>query len=99
MKKYLIVILTAIIIGSTFAYYVFSVNKNESVMALKEVNKKVYVFQLGVFSSKENANNKINVVNPSTIKQINEYYYVYGAVYSDIYLVSLFKKYYEEYNI
>lgn len=98
MKKYIVVVISAILIGSVFAYYIFYITDEDTVLAMNE-EEKVYLFQLGVFTSLENANAKKEESGSAIIKQINEYYYVYGAVYSDIYLVSTLKDYYDENNI
>lgn len=98
MKKYIFVVLSALIIGTGFAVYIFSTASEDSILAISE-NEKVYLFQLGVFSSYENAVDKQNCSDAAIIEQINEYYYVYGAVYSDIYLVSILKEYYDDADI
>lgn len=98
MKKYLVVIISAICIGGVFAFFIFSTSSEETLLALQE-EEKVYIFQLGVFSSLDNANNYVYSSDAAIIKQVNEYFYVYGAIYSDIYLVTNLKSYYEEHNI
>lgn len=98
MKKYIVVIVLAVVIGSVFAYFIFSSTSSDIALAMSE-DEKVYLFQLGVFSSSENAEKKKVECDTAIVEKINEYYYVYGAVYSDIYLVSMLKDYYDESNI
>lgn len=98
MKKYILVVVSAVLIGSVFAVYIFSVSKENTIVAMN-VEEKVYIFQLGVFSSLENANLKVSESKSAIVEKVNEFYYVYGAIYSDIYLVSNLKEYYENNNI
>ena len=95
MKKYIIVILLAIFIGGIFAYIFLNSPINKTMSVNKE-DQKVFLFQLGVFKNKDNA---YNLGNNNIVKEINEYYYVYGAILSDIELINTMKEYYEFNNI
>lgn len=97
MKKYLLVVLSAVVIGSIFALYIF--DKDFDSVNVMDEELTAYVFQLGVFTSEDNANSLKDTVGASITVKVNEYYYVYGAVYTDVYLVSNLKTYYEENDI
>lgn len=98
MKKYIIAVLIAGTIGLVFAFFIFNKTSDDDLLASNDAHK-VYLFQLGVFSDFDNADAQKEKSGAAIITQINEYYYVYGAIYSDINLVSLIKNYYDELDI
>ncbi|MFI3261062.1 MAG: hypothetical protein R3Y13_05065 [bacterium] len=101
MKGYLYAVISAIIVGGGFAIFIFctSSTDNDAITVLAGSSEKVYLFQLGVFSSEDNAIAMQEKSTSAIIDQINDYYYVYGAIYSDIYLVSILKDYYDSIGV
>lgn len=98
MKKYIIAFVSAVAVGSLFAFYMFGTEKEESLKVSSEVQKG-YLFQLGVFSNMENATNFSQDIGSSTIIQEGVYYYVYGALYTNEYLVGNIRSYYDSKDI
>lgn len=96
MKKYIFAILSAVLIGGVFAIYIFSSDySSEDVLAFENANHSVYLFQLGVYSSLENANSYASSLESYIIKEVGDLYYIYGAIYSELDLVSTLKSYYD----
>lgn len=94
MKKYLIVILLAIVSGSFLAFLTF---KNHTVDALSK--KEAYIFQVGVFKSKNNALKRANGFSSSIIMLENDYYHVYTNIFTNKSLAEIIKKYYDDNDI
>ena len=99
MKKYFIAVAAALIFGGGFAFCIFSSSTKSDELAFENTGEKVYIFQMGVYSSEENANNYASTLESSLIKKIGELYYVYGAVYSEINLISILKTHYDNKKI
>ena len=99
MKKYFIAVAAALIFGGGFAFYIFSSSGKTDELAFENTGEKAYIFQMGVYSSEDNANNYASTLESSLIKKIGELYYVYGAVYSEVNLISTLKKNYDEKKI
>ncbi len=99
LKKYFIAVISALLVGGLLAMYIFSSKTtDDEVFAISDLNK-VYLFQMGVYSNLENASDSINELHSAIVKEYNNYYYVYGAIYSDTYLVNILKNYYDEEKI
>lgn len=98
MKKVILIILLGILLGSGFAYYMFS-NIEENVAAVISDNNTAIAFQVGVFSVYENANNASKNYDSSFIYQENSNYRVFIAIYQDQEIINLLKEYYAEKNI
>ncbi len=98
MKKYLIIILLAIITGGLFAIFIFSKNNTEDVIVNTEVVK-VYLFQIGVFKNLNNAEVLSTQHSSSIIVNEKDLYWVYTAIYNDEKLIEKYKKYLNEKNI
>jgi hypothetical protein len=94
MKKYITVVLLAILTGSILGYYTFHGFKASA----KDI-KQVYLIQLGVYSSKENAINKRVKMSNSIIIKEGDYYHVYANIFSSSSLVDKVKKYYDNKKI
>ncbi|MDE5889006.1 MAG: SPOR domain-containing protein [Bacilli bacterium] len=92
MKKILIVILCAIMIGGGAAFYLFN-----KIVVKAEVDEKTLVnaFQIGAFSNYDNAE-RIAVRNNGIVVADEDIYRVYVAVLSDQEAIKKMKKYYEE---
>lgn len=97
MKKICIVVLVAILIGFSFAIYIF----NGIATTIEETNNdnKVYAFQVGVFSIYENAQKLALTFDNAYIYQDNDKYRVFLAIYQDPEIVSYMSDYYESKNV
>lgn len=98
MKNYLIAVISAAVVGSVLALYIYSKNEVENIEVSNEVYK-VYMFQLGVFSEEENAKEYIENTEYGIIEEDKGLYYIYGALYSNEELVIQLKNYYDENDI
>lgn len=97
MKKFLIVCISGVAVGSIFAYTLFSrVNNSFSEGGYTE---DVYAFQVGVYSVYNNALNASKKYNNSYIYQDENKYRVFLAIYKDQELVKDMRKYYEDKNV
>lgn len=94
MKKYLVVILLAIVSGSILAFFTF---KNYTVDALSK--RDAYLFQVGVFKSEKNALKRTNSFSSSIMILENDYYHVYTHIFTNKSLAEIIKKYYDENDI
>lgn len=75
MKKYLKVIIGAVLVGSIFAYIFYRDIKKE-VNAVMNTANKIYLFQVGVFINEKNASNFQNDFKSSIVYYDNEYHRV-----------------------
>ncbi len=93
MKKVLIIILGAILIGGGLAYIVFNkiVFKEEDTVNTKVVN----AFQIGVFSNYDNAL-KVADRNNGVVIMDDDLYRVYVAILSDKEAIKKVSSYYEK---
>ncbi|MBR1413836.1 MAG: hypothetical protein IJ574_04120 [Bacilli bacterium] len=97
MKKVLITILVAVLVGSLFAVYVF---KNiEEGIALTTSNNEVTAFQVGVFSNYDNALKQANNFKSSIVVHDDNYYRVFIAMYHDEKIIKLMQDYYQDISI
>ena len=55
MKKFLLSILLAIMVGSVFGFIIYKRFNKEELTVASILSKQVYAFQIGVFEDKENA--------------------------------------------
>lgn len=89
MKKYLKVVILAVVIGGVLAYFFYKDIKTE-VKAITSKEEKVFLFQVGVFKSFDNASKLREKYETSTIYKDGEYYRVIiGVVHSDDALAKL----------
>ena len=97
MKKYIITILIAIIIGACLGIYSFNKFKEDNVKTVFSFNKnQAYAFQIGVFDTFENAEKLAEKYGGLVILD-NEKYRVYIAISNDT--INLLKTYYDEKKI
>ena len=75
MKKYLKIIIGAVLVGGIFAYILYIDIKKE-VNAVTNTTNKIYLFQVGVFKNEKNALNYKNNFENSIIYYDKEYYRV-----------------------
>lgn len=96
MKKVLLSILIAIIIGFSFGY-IFLKRFNMSKVSTSDIVN-IYAFQVGVYKNYNNALNVSNINNGIIIND-NDSYRVYSAFLSDMEIVNNLKEYYKTNNI
>lgn len=98
MKKVLFISLLGILIGSVFAFYMFS-NIEKSVAAVISKDNTAIAFQVGVYSVRDNAINASKKYDSSFIYQDENNYRVFIAIYQDQEIINLLKEYYTKNNI
>ncbi len=98
MKRNLYVITIALTLGAVFAIYIFE-NQELSTMPAVVTSGKVYYFQLAMFENEANAKTYLENIEYGIIKKESDFYYIYGALYSNEYLVEKLKNYYTLNNI
>ena len=91
MKKVLLILLSAILLGSGLAYLMF----NKIVLNDKEEMKIVKAFQIGVYSNYDNAL-KIAERNNGVVIMDDSLYRVYVAILSDKEAINKVKRYYDK---
>lgn len=97
MKKFLITIIIAVIVGACLGIYSFNKFKEEDVKTVFSINKnQAFAFQVGVFDTFENAETLAEKYGGLVILD-NEKYRVYTAIVSDT--LNLIKNYYNEKGI
>lgn len=90
MKKGVLVVLFAIMLGGGFAYFLFNkVVVKEDVIS----NKKVFAFQVGAFTSYDNAH-KVAERNNGIVVDDSDIYRVYVAILNDDEAIIKLKEYY-----
>ena len=97
MKKILIIILVAILMGSAFAIYFL--NGISKTIEQSVNDNKVYAFQVGVFSVYENAKNLASSYDNAYVYQDEDKYRVFLAIYRDPEIISYMSNYYEDNNV
>lgn len=83
MKKYLIIIIGAILIGVSCAFLVYK-NIDQEVNIAMNTSNTVYVFQVGVFKIKDNAYNYLKEFSSGVVFQDEEYYRVFIGITSNL---------------
>ena len=97
MKKYIITILVAIIVGACLGIYSFNKFKEDDIKTVFNMSKnQAYAFQIGVFDTFENAE-KLAEKNGGLVVLDNEKYRVYASIVNDT--LNLMKSYYNEKGI
>lgn len=97
MKKILIIILVAILMGSAFAIYFL--NGISKTIEQSVNDNKVYAFQVGVFSVYENAKNLASSYDNAYVYQDEDKYRVFLAIYRDPEIITYMSNYYEDNNV
>lgn len=93
MKRNIILILSSIVLGAMFTFFVLN---KENIYAKEEYI--VYVFQSGAYQTYDKAYENINDMS-AIIKEENNLYKIYRAIYKDIDLVNEMLNYYKSKNI
>lgn len=98
MKKILIVSSLGILVGSLFAFYMFSNITKDTEIAMRE-STNVTAFQVGVYSVYDNAKKVADTYNNSYIYNDDGKYRVFLAIYQDKEIIEYMKNYYSEKEI
>lgn len=96
MKKFIITIIIAVLVGAGLGIYSFTKFNEEKDIPVSKVNQQVYAIQIGVFDSIENANLLANNYGGIIILDNNKYR-VYLAIVSSS--LNKIKSYYDEKKI
>lgn len=75
MKKFLSIIIFALLVGTILAFFFYK-DINEEVKAIAKKEELVTLFQVGVFKDKDNASKFANTFTSSCIYEDNTYYRV-----------------------
>ena len=104
MKKNLYLLLSCIIVGLFMGVYMFSQYDKENIenvsLSSKYIDQKIYVFQYGVYSNKNNMINNLKNIN-YTYQLIDNKYFVYVGMTKNKENIEKLKKYFKSlsYNI
>ena len=96
MKKYLITILIALVLGVGLGIYSYTKFQKEDSLPVIKKGKDVYAIQVGVFDNFENASNLASKYG-AIVKLDNNRYRVYLAIVSKS--LNVIKNYYDEQGI
>lgn len=98
MKKYIIIFIFAILVGSVFAFVMFK-NSNKDIENVMKENESYTAFQLGVFKEYKNALEKKEDYKNSVIVKEDDYYRVYYSVLKNKASILKMENYLKENNI
>ena len=93
MKKTILAILLATIIGFTFGFFFLKKLNTETITEVSNIKSQVYAFQIGVYKNKDNALKEASTNNGIVILD-NDIYRVYTAILRDATLIDNLKNYY-----
>jgi len=91
MKKTLVVVVLAIVIGGSLAYFILS----RSDQKISNDNDTCYAFQIGAYENYENAN-RIAERNNGIVVKSDKLYLVYVAILKDKEAILILSSYYDE---
>lgn len=94
MKKTILTIVLAILIGFTFGFFFLKKFTPKTITEVSNIKSQVYAFQIGVYKNKDNAT-KNATINNSIVVEDNNLYRVYIALLKDQTLIDNLKKYYD----
>ena len=94
MKKTILTIVIAILIGFTFGFFFLKKFIPKTITEVSNIKSQVYAFQIGVYKNKDNAT-KNATTNNSIVVEDNNLYRVYIALLKDQTLIDNLKKYYD----
>ena len=94
MKKTILTIVLAILIGFTFGFFFLKKFTPKTITEVSNIKSQVYAFQIGVYKNKDNAT-KNATTNNSIVVEDNNLYRVYIAFLKDQTLIDNLKKYYD----
>ena len=93
MKKTIIMIILALVVGFTFGFLFLKKFNTETITEVSNIKSQVYAFQIGVYKNKDNALNAANT-NKGIVILDNDIYRVYIAILKDQTLIDNLKSYY-----
>ena len=93
MKKTIISIFLAIIVGFTVGFFFLKKFNTETITEVSNIKSQVYAFQIGVYKNKDNAVKEASTNNGIVILD-NDIYRVYTAILKDATLIDNLKNYY-----
>lgn len=94
MKKTILTIVLAILIGFTFGFFFLKKFTPKTITEVSNIKSQVYAFQIGVYKNKDNAT-KNATTNNSIVVEDNNLYRVYIALLKDQTLIDNLKKHYD----
>ncbi len=93
MKKTIISIFLAMIVGFTFGFFFLKKFNTETITEVSNIKSQVYAFQIGVYKNRDNALNAANT-NKGIVILDNDIYRVYIAILKNQTLIDNLKSYY-----
>lgn len=93
MKKTIVSIFLAMIVGFTFGFFFLKKFNTETITEVSNIKSQVYAFQIGVYKNRDNALNAANT-NKGIVILDNDIYRVYIAILKDQTLIDNLKSYY-----
>ena len=93
MKKTIISIFLAMIVGFTFGFFFLKKFNTETITEVSNIKSQVYAFQIGVYKNRDNALNAAKT-NKGIVILDNNIYRVYIAILKDQTLIDNLKSYY-----
>ena len=94
MKKTILAIVLAILIGFTFGFFFLKKFTPKNITEVSNIKSQVYAFQIGVYKNKDNAT-KNATTNNGIVVEDNNLYRVYIALLKNQTLIDNLKKYYD----
>lgn len=98
MKKTIITIILAILVGFTGGYFFLKQFNTEIIQEVSNIKTQCYAFQVGVYKNKDNAYKMANQYKGIVILD-DDIYRVYIAILKDDSLINKLKSYYDSENI
>ncbi len=98
MKKTIISIFLAMIVGFAFGFFFLKKFNTETITEVSNIKSQVYAFQIGVYKNKDNALNAATT-NKGIVILDNDIYRVYIAILKDETLIDNLKDYYDSLGI
>jgi len=98
MKKIIIPILIALIIGSIFGFFIFK-NIDTNIETVFFGTKELTIFQAGVFLNEENANKFASNFKSTLVYKDDDFFRVYLAILNDTKSIEIMKEHFNLENI
>lgn len=92
MKKFLFLLISALLLGLLFSKILFGQYKS---LPVNSYDKKVYFIQQGVYSSEKSMKENTNKLSKYTYEKIGDKYYVYGCFTKNSENINIIKKYFD----
>lgn len=97
MKKFLVCVLLAILVGGIFGFIIYK-RFNNTISVASILDRKVYAIQIGVFDNIDNATKLKNKFGGVVVPDNNKYR-VYLALVSSSNVLTILKEYYDDLDI